>query len=83
MSLIEPDEMRRFADVLQAHCLDAKDFDLHEVDTSDPLSDELLPIKGYVEIRCRSTDRCREYPTGDGTAWVQAFERDLFGGRFR
>lgn len=82
MTLIEPDEIRRYAEILQAHSWHAADFDLHEVDITDPVSDELLPIKGYVEICCRSTDRWREYPTGDGTAWVPSFERDLLAGRF-
>lgn len=82
MRLIEPDDMRRYAEVLHAHSCDAAEFELREVDLTDPGSDELLPIKGYVEIRCRLTDRCREYPTGDGTAWVPAFERDLLAGRF-
>jgi len=58
------------------------DFELHEVDITDPGSDELLPIKGYVHILCKSTTQSREYPTGDGTAWVSAFERDLVAGRF-
>lgn len=82
MKLIEPDEMRCYAEVLHAHARNAAEFELHEVDVTDPGSDELLPIKGYVEIRCRSTQRCREYPTGDGAAWVPAFERDLLAGRF-
>ena len=82
MSVIEPDEMKRFAEVLHARSCDAADFELTDVDVTDPGSDELLPIKGYVEIRRRSTDRYREYPTGDGTAWVPAFERDLLAGRF-
>lgn len=82
MSLIEPDEMKRYAETLHARSCDAADFELNEVDVTDPGSDELLPIKGYVVICRTSTGRCREYPTGDGTAWVPAFERDLLAGRF-
>lgn len=82
MRLIEPDEMKRYADVLHAGVWDAADFELHEVDVTDPGSDELLPMKGYVNVLRLSVNRRREYPTGDGTAWVDAFERDLLAGRF-
>lgn len=82
MELIEPDEMRRYVQVLSAWPCDPADFELHEVDTTDPVSDELYPFKGYVSIVRKSTARCREYPTGDGTAWVPAFERDLMAGMF-
>jgi len=82
MGLIEADEMQWFMDVLSRQSRASADFELREVDTTDPGSDELLPLKGYVEIRCKPTARCKEYPTGDGTAWVAAFERDLAGGRF-
>ena len=82
MGLIEADEMARYMDVLGLRSVDPLDFELHEVDLTDPGSDELLPQKGYVEVHCRSTDRRREYPIGDATAWVPAFERDLLAGRF-
>lgn len=82
MGLIEPDEMRLYAEVLNARSWNPADFELREVDVTDPGGDELLPIKGYVEVRYRPTACCREYPTGDGTAWVPAFERDLIAGRF-
>lgn len=82
MELIEPDEMLRYGQVLRAWSCDPADFELHEVDTTDPCSDELYPIKGYVDILRNSTAQRREYPTGDGTAWVETFERDLAAGRF-
>lgn len=82
MRLIEPDEMKRYADILHARSYDVADFELNEMDVTDPGSDELQPIQGYVEVRRRSTCCCREYLTGDGTAWVPAFERDLLAGRF-
>lgn len=82
MGLIEPDEMRRYLEVLAMRSMDPLDFELLEVDLTDPASDELSPMKGYVDIRCRSTGRRREYPIGDATAWVPAFERDLLAGHF-
>lgn len=82
MKLVEADEMKRYTDILDARSWDPGDFELREVDLTDPGSDELLPLKGFVEVCCKSTSRCREYPTGDGTAWVPAFERDLLAGRF-
>jgi len=82
MELIEPDEMRRYAYILNAGSCNVGDFELYEVDTTDPMSDELLPIKGYVHVLCRSTAFWKEYPIGDGTAWVSAFERDFVAGKF-
>lgn len=82
MGLIEPDEMRQYLEVLAVRSMDPLDFELLEVDLTDPASDELSPMKGYVDIRCRSTGRRREYPIGDATAWVPAFERDLLAGHF-
>lgn len=82
MRLIEPDEMRQYAEVLNTGAWDAADFELSEVDVTDPGSDELLPMRGYVDIRRASTEHRREYATGDGAAWVEAFERDLLAGRF-
>jgi len=82
MELIEPDEMLQYVHVLRAWSCDPADFELHQVDTTDPGSDELCPFKGYVDIRRKSTAQHREYPTGDATAWVASFERDLAAGRF-
>lgn len=82
MGLIEADDMRLYMEVLGRRAIDLRDFELREVDLTDPGSDELLPMKGYVEVHCRSTQQRREYPTGDATAWVPAFERDLLAGRF-
>ena len=57
MGLIEPDEMRQYLEVLAVRSVDPLDFELLEVDLTDPASDELSPMKGYVDIRCRSTGR--------------------------
>jgi hypothetical protein len=82
MRLIEADELRQFSEILKNRSCSLDDFELHELDTTDPKSDELSPLKGYVEIRRKSNDVVREYVTGDGTAWVSAFENDLGIGRF-
>ena len=82
MRLIEQDELKRFSEILESRSCSLADFELREADVTDPLSDELLPLKGYVEIRRLSTNMAREYPTGDGTTWVSDFERDLACGHF-
>jgi hypothetical protein len=82
MRLIEADELRQFSEILKNRSCSLEDFELHELDTTDPKSDELWPLKGYVEIRRKSNDVVREYVTGDGTSWVSAFENDLGTGRF-
>jgi hypothetical protein len=82
MTLIEPDELRCFSDLLARRSRSMADFDLRELDLTDPKSDELLPIKGYVEVRRKFNNVHIDYPTGDGTSWVRAFEKDLGSGRF-
>jgi len=82
MRLIEADELRQFSEILKSRCCSFADFELHELDMTDPKSDELSPMKGCVEIRRKSNDAVREYTTGDGTSWVSAFEKDLQAGRF-
>lgn len=82
MKLIEPDELEQFSDLLARRSCSLGDFELHEADVTDPGIDELLPMKGYVEVRPKSNGTAMEYPTGDGTVWVAAFERDLACGRF-
>jgi hypothetical protein len=82
MELIEPEEMRRFSEILLLRTPDPADFEMRQTDVTDPGSDELLPMKGYVEISRKSKALCREYPTGDGSVWVAAFERDLLRGWF-
>lgn len=82
MELIEPEEMERYVHILNAHHCSVEDFELHEVDTTDLMSDELLPIKGFLHVLCRSTARWKEYPIGDGTAWISAFDRDFQAGKF-
>jgi hypothetical protein len=82
MRLIEADELRQFSEILMSRSCSVADFELRELDMTDPKSDELSPLKGSVEIRRKSTDVAREYATGDGTSWVAAFEKDLGAGRF-
>jgi hypothetical protein len=82
MRLIDADELRQFSEILKNRSCSLADFELHELDMTDPKSDELSPMRGYVEIRRKSNDAAREYTTGDGTSWVSAFEKDLGSGRF-
>jgi hypothetical protein len=82
MRLIEADELERFTEILKNRSCSFADFELHDLDMTDPKSDELWPMKGYVEIQRKSKDVIREYAIGDGTSWVSAFEKDLDTGRF-
>jgi hypothetical protein len=82
MKLIEPDELAQFSDLLTRRSWSPADFELREADVTDPGSDELLPMKGYVEVRRMSNGMAMEYPTGDGAVWVAAFARDVARGRF-
>jgi len=82
MVLIEPDELRYFLDILASRSCSADDFELRERDLTDPKSDELCPMKGYVNIRRISNNAAADYPTGDGSSWVGDFGRDLRAGRF-
>ena len=59
MRLIEADELREFSEILKNRSCSLEDFELHELDTTDPKSDELSPLKGYVEIRRKSNDVVR------------------------
>ena len=82
MTLIEQDEMNDFRRVLAKHRLSADDFALRETDTTDPKTDELLALAGFVRITRKSTGTQYEYPTGDGSRWVEEFQRDLGEGLF-
>jgi hypothetical protein len=82
MKLIELDELQHFSKVLASNSCAPEDFELKELDLTDPKSDELLPMKGYVEVRCKSNNSAMAYPTGDGSTWVRAFEKDLHNGAF-
>ena len=82
MKLIEPDEKSDFHAVLQAQQLAAGDFELHEVDTTDPKTDEVLGLTGFVTVSRKSSGRKKQYPTGDGSTWVAEFARDLAQGAF-
>jgi hypothetical protein len=83
MKLIEPDEMDHFHTVLKRFNLSAEDFDLVETDTTDPKTDEIFALTGFVVITRKSTHLKAQYPIGDGARWVEEFERDwaenLFG----
>jgi hypothetical protein len=82
MKLVEPDELDAFNGVLQRAGLSAHDFTLRQKDLTDPRTDEILALAGLVKITRKSTGVEREYPTGDGSRWVEEFERDLGEGLF-
>lgn len=82
MELIEPGEMRDFEAALARHHLDANDFELSEIDTTDPKTDEIIALTGTLSITRKSTGKQKEYPIGDCSSWVAEFQRDLVNGDF-
>ena len=82
MPLIEQDEKNDFYAILRRHHFSDADFELQETDTTDPKSDEIYALQGYVTVLRKSTHVSREYPLGDGTAWVAGFQKDLEEGCF-
>lgn len=82
MKLIEPDELDDYHAVLARFGLRADDFDLTETDTTDPKTDEVFALEGFVVVTRKSTRQQKEYPIGDGSRWVQEFEHDLVKGSF-
>ncbi|MFC5474328.1 transcriptional regulator [Paraherbaspirillum soli] len=82
MKLIEPDELNDFNAVLVRHKLAADDFELRELDTTDPKTDEVFALTGFVTVTRKSSGRKQQYPIGDGSIWVAEFERDVAAGVF-
>lgn len=77
MKLIEQDEKDDFKSVLVRFNLSEADFDLTEADTTDPKTDEIFALTGIVTVTRKSTNRKAQYPIGDGSKWVEEFERDV------
>lgn len=77
MKLIEQDEKDAFRAVLRRFKLSAEDFDLSETDTTDPKTDEVFALTGFVMVTRKSTNLKAQYPIGDGSRWVKEFERDV------
>ena len=70
MKLIGQDELDAYRAVLARFGLRGNDFDLSETDTTDPKTDEVFALEGFVVITRRSTQRQKEYPIGDGSACI-------------
>lgn len=69
--------MNDFQRVLKRFKLPLEDFDLAETDTTDPKTDEIFALTGFVVVTQRSTNLKAQYPIGDGSRWVEEFERDI------
>jgi hypothetical protein len=82
MKLIEQDEKDAFQAVLERFKLSAEDFDLVETDTTDSRTDEILALTGFVVVTQKSTNMKAQYPIGDGSRWVEEFERDIGNNSF-
>ena len=77
MRLIEQDELDAYRALLARFGLRGDDFDLRETDTTDPKTDEIFALEGFVVITRKSTQKQKQYPIGDGSTWVEVFGRDL------
>ena len=77
MTLIEQDERAHFQAVLKHFKLTVDDFDLTETETTDAKTDEILALTGFVVVKQKSTNLEAQYPIGDGSRWVEEFERDI------
>jgi hypothetical protein len=77
MKLIEQDEKDDFQAVLKRFKLSVEDFDLAETDTTDSKTDEIFAFTGFVVVTQKSTNLKAQYPIGDGSRWVEEFERDI------
>lgn len=82
MRLIEPDEKQDFLAILQRNGLTAGDFEIQEIDTTDPKGDEIYGLQGTVSVTRLSARITREYPIGYDTEWVTLFRKDLEAGLF-
>lgn len=82
MPYIEQNEKNDFYSILRSSHLPEEDFELQEINTADPKSDETDPLQGYVMVTRKSTHVAKEYPLELDVAWVMRFKRDLDGGRF-
>ncbi|PRC91813.1 transcriptional regulator [Solimicrobium silvestre] len=82
MELIEPDEMRKFQAILKNHQITFTDFSFSEIDTTDPKTDEIYALQGFLNVTRKSNGLSKEYLIGDGTAWVSQFQKDLDEGAF-
>jgi hypothetical protein len=77
MKIIEQGEKEVFNKVLARFNLPADDFELRETDTTDPKTDEVFAITGFVVVARKSTNQSIEYPIGDGSTWIERFELDV------
>ncbi|GAB3628911.1 hypothetical protein PTE30175_00525 [Pandoraea terrae] len=82
MRLVEQDQRREFLAILQQNGLPEDDFEIREIDTTDPKGDEIYGIQGAVSITRRSTGISKEYPIGYDTEWVSLFKKNLEMGEF-
>ncbi|MGO4304318.1 MULTISPECIES: transcriptional regulator [unclassified Cupriavidus] len=82
MELIDADEHSRFLSLLERHGLPHHDFVLIEIDTTDPRSDEIYGLQGWLTVRRLSNNIEREYLIGDESDWLEHFSRDVHAGAF-
>ncbi len=81
-TLIDPDELARFHALLRERGIAPAAFELRQIDSTDPKSDEVLALRGTLSVLRRSTQRSHDYAIGDGSSWVDLFRADLDSGGF-
>lgn len=82
MILIDQEEKDAFYRVLEKFNLPAEDFDLMDTDTTDPKTDEIMALTGFVLVIRKSINQSIEYPIGASTPWTKRFEMDISKGVF-
>ena len=74
--------MTDFEAVLACYHIDADDFGLGEIDTTDPKTDEIIALTGTLTATQKSTGGQKQYAIGDGSTRVAEFQRDVIEGYF-
>ena len=82
MELIEKDDLNNFQMILKSHHIDAADFSLLEIDTTDPKSDEICALQGLLTVTRKSNGKSNQYSISDDTSWLNLFLKDLDEGVF-
>lgn len=82
MTLIDANQMAEFRSILLQHGIAQQDIDLHEINATDPKSDEVMAQRGTLSVTRLSTHRTHDYAIGDGATWVRDFIAALEAGMF-
>jgi hypothetical protein len=73
-------EIEDFIENIKRHGFNVDDFQLNHVDQTQWDPKNIVPIKGKVTVKRKSTKKEKDYSTGHGTHWVADFCDDLKNG---